>query len=43
MPVSGERKVLASNSFSVISKHLQSPIKKKGVFKKINRAECASY
>lgn len=35
MPVSGERKVLASNSFSVISKHLQSPIKKKGFLKKL--------
>lgn len=32
MPVSGERKVLTSNSFSVIARHLQSPIKR-GVFK----------
>lgn len=42
MPVSRERKVLTSNSFSVIAKHLQSPIKKGG-FLKINRAECASH
>lgn len=40
MPVSGEGKVLTSNSFSVITKHLQSPIKK-GFLKKINRADCA--
>lgn len=32
MPVSGERKVLTSNSFSVIAKHLQAPIKR-GFFK----------
>lgn len=42
MPVSGERKVLTSNSFSVIAKHLQFPHKKKR-FLKINRAECASH
>lgn len=34
MPVSRERKVLTSNSFSVIAKHLQSPIKRGG-FKKL--------